>query len=182
MSAVPSELTPTAPVPDTTDTGSAKKYFGPKFILVYLAVTVVVCAGIYFLFLSEKAVFNLKKMQKDQPAEGQDASSVNVAPDQFVFSLNDNSAKSGGIAVIAEDAGKVNVQVSLAQTEATPSAYIRSGDCVNMGGIKYTLNPAVSGVSTTELGISISQFESELPLVLNIEATSASSNLCGEVK
>lgn len=178
---VPSELTPTAPIPDTNDTTSAKKIFSPRYILTYLVLTAVVIAAIYFLFLSEKAPFSLKKMQKNEPSE-QEASSVGVSPDQFVFSLNDNSAKSGGIAVVAEEAGKVNVQVSLAQTEATPSAYIRGGDCVNMGVVRYTLNPASGGVSTTDLGVSISDFKKQLPLVVAVESTDKTSGLCGEVK
>lgn len=181
MSAVPSELTPTAPIPDTNDTSGAKSYFEPKYILIYFLLAAIVCGAIYFLFLSDKAVYNLKKLQMDNES-AQEAGTPPVSPDQFVFSLNDNSAASGGIAVIAEEAGKVNVQVSLAQTEATPSAYLRAGDCVNIGGIKYTLSPAIGGVSTTDLPISITQFRGQLPMVVNVEATDKTLSLCGEVK
>jgi hypothetical protein len=109
------------------------------------------------------------------------------ATSNLVIKLGEvNSSKQSGTATFSEANGKVTVKIMLTGTPANSDepAHIHTGQCPDVGDIKYPLNNVKNGQSTTQLNTTLAKIQSELPLGLNVHASASdlkNYTACGDL-
>ena len=106
---------------------------------------------------------------------------------QGLMSVIDGQSSSGesGNVWIEEKNGNVVVTIKIANAPATPQpAHFHTGTCDRLGGIKYSLNDVVNGLSTTTLAVTLKQLQADTPLAVNIHKSTDEMNTyvaCGNL-
>lgn len=73
-----------------------------------------------------------------------------------------------GTVILQEKDGYVTVKVSVADPGAIRPIQISNGTCATPEDLKYPLNDIIQGVSETTLGLPMSEFLGQGPMVLNV--------------
>ena len=123
-----------------------------------------------------------------RPAQESGVSALcNVIPEALFFNLE--MGKNGnqyGIVVAFQQAGgtKVDVFIKPGPPGVAQPAFIRLGNCEDLGGIRYSLNHIVDGTSKTFLGAPFNVFRKE-KAALNVHRSLQeleASVACGAIK
>jgi hypothetical protein len=104
----------------------------------------------------------------------------------FVSMSEQNDSGIGGEATITEVEGKavVNLILVVYPTGLSQPAHIHLGSCSDLGAVKYPLSAPVDGLSETNLGISVEELFSGLPLAINVHKSAAEAGTyvsCGDI-
>tara|TARA_Y100000310_G_C20627678_1_gene786868 strand:+ start:368 stop:844 length:477 start_codon:yes stop_codon:yes gene_type:complete len=85
-----------------------------------------------------------------------------------LFSQSD-SGQVGGIDLVEiEKKVEVTVQFENVVAGIPHPVHLHSGSCDSLGNIVFPLNSIVDGSSKTTLGVSVKEFQSQLPLAINV--------------
>jgi hypothetical protein len=93
----------------------------------------------------------------------------------------------GGRAILEEiDTGlMVTLEVSGYQSDIPQPAHIHTGVCPDVGGIVYSLENVVDGMSVTTLdGVTLADLERQVPLAINVHKSETETNIytsCGNL-
>lgn len=104
----------------------------------------------------------------------------------FVSMSEQNDSGIGGEATITEVEGKavVNLILVVYPTGLAQPAHIHLGSCSDLGVVKYPLSSPVDGLSETNLGISVKELLSGLPLAVNVHKSATEAGVyvsCGDI-
>ncbi len=99
-------------------------------------------------------------------------------------SVNDSGQT--GTATLTESNGKVTVKIMLTGTPtgSDEPAHIHTGQCPDVGDVKYPLANVKNGQSTTQINATIAQLQNQLPLAINVHKSAAESKTytaCGDL-
>lgn len=147
-----------------------KKNLGLNAVIILLVIAIVV---VVFIRRDE----NRPKVLS--PLPGAASTTVQLASQDY---LNEN-----GTAVITDEGNgmsQVIISISGEPVSADEPAVIYTGSCNLLGGKAYPLNDVIQDVSTTTIGVSLSEMlGQQLPLALTIDesAQGATSTACGDI-
>lgn len=149
-----------------------------RLLVAGIVIFVVGILGYFLLSGQSQARKNTLEIIVPSPLETEGL--IRIAP---ANPLNDSDQK--GKVYWRDDNGKVTVTVSISPGKSNDPqpAFLQSGDCNTPGETKYNLNSVIDGNSQTVLEVSLSEFESQLPLTMTIHTSQTDDALasCAQI-
>ncbi|HXF44445.1 MAG TPA: DUF5667 domain-containing protein [Candidatus Paceibacterota bacterium] len=124
----------------------------------------------------------------DEDVDGNIVSENRSKERENVELKSQNNSGESGTATLTEVGGNLKISLNLtgAPTGINQPAHIHSGNCAEIGGVKYALKFPVNGVSETLFeGMSLSDLKAEEPLAINVHKSTAEPGMyvaCGDLE
>ena len=163
-------------------TGYGKKPL-PQRLVIFSVIAFVIFGLLYIFFFAKNNNYQSNYYQR--PPQQTHSTLANRSA-TIPLKEENNSGESGSV-TFKQDNGVFTINISLTSKTAIVSqpASLQVGKCLDIGKVKFTLNPIVNGKSTTSLQMSFDQLKKMEPLMITVhksENEKTKYTACGEIK